>query len=58
MAKLSFEDFSSDDFKLGLRRILKVLYIFLGVQFIKDETFNFCENATKKQLLLRKIWAS
>ena len=26
------------------------MYIFLGVQFIKDETFNFCENATKKQL--------
>ena len=50
MAQLSFEDFLSDDFKLGLRRILKILYIFLGVNFIKDETFNFCENATKKQL--------
>ena len=50
MAQLSFEDFLSDDFKLGLRRILKILYIFLGVKFIKDETFNFCENATKKQL--------
>ena len=50
MAKLSFDDFFLDDFKLGLRRILKLLYIFLGVEFIKDETFNFCENATKNQL--------
>ena len=50
MAKLSFDDFFLDDFKLGLRRILKLLYIFLGVEFVKDETFNFCENATKNQL--------
>ena len=57
MAQLSFKDFFLDDFKLGLRRILKILFIFLGVKFIKDDTFNFCENATKKQLkfLSRKI---
>ena len=43
-AKLSFSDFYKDDFKLGIRRALKLLNIYWGITILKDNTFNFCED--------------
>ena len=44
LTKLSFYDFFYDDFKLAIRRVIKLSSIYLGLDLVKDETFNFCEN--------------
>jgi len=51
LAQVTFSDFYHDDFKLGIRRALKLLNIYIGIKLVKDETFNFCENMTKNGLM-------
>ena len=51
LALSNFFDFYHDDFKLGMRRALKLLNIYIGIKLVKDETFNFCENMTKNGLM-------
>ena len=50
LAQITFCDFYHDDFKLGMRRALKFLDIYIGIKLVRDETFNFCENMTKNGL--------
>lgn len=51
LAQVTFFDFYHDDFKLGMRRALKLLNIYIGIKLVRDETFNFCENMTKNGLM-------
>ncbi len=51
LAKTSFNDFFKNDFKMGLRRFLKILEIYLEIKLVSDITVNFCESITEKGLL-------
>ena len=51
LAKISFNDFFQNDFKMGLRRFLKFLDIYFGIKLVTDITINFCENITEAGLL-------
>ena len=51
LAKTSFNDFCKNDFKMGFRRFLKFLEIYLGIQIVTDITINFCDDITERGLL-------
>lgn len=51
LAKISFNDFFKNDFKMGLRRFLKFLDIYFGINLVTDITINFCENISETGLL-------
>ena len=51
LAKVSFNDFFQNDFKMGIRRFLKFLEIYMGIKLVNDISINFCDDIPESGLV-------
>ena len=50
LAKSSYFDFITDDYKLAIRRFLALLSLYFNFTIVQDKTFNFCEELSLASL--------
>ena len=51
LARLSYNDFHEDKFKISFRRSAKLIFYYTGRRICRDDTFNFCEEMSDGALV-------